>query len=194
MITANNGTVVGSANVTVTTETPPTNVTVAIRTIEKDSLRFGESTNITVEISSNISPLSLHEIIPAGWNLRRVTDEADAFKSSTNEWIWYNVNPGIQKTVIYRLTAPVNASIGTYHINGTISSSSGVIAVVQGDNTFTLEIIEFYRRLGSDSDKVETTDVLTAVRDWNNNTAPAGFERAITTQELLALIDEWLVS
>ncbi len=195
MITANNDTVAGSANVTVTAVKPPTNVTVAIRTIEKESLRLGESTNITVDISSNISQaLSLRENIPAGWNLTRVTVDVDAFKNSTNEGLWFNVEPGIHKTVIYRLTAPGNASIGTYHINGTISSSSGVIAVVQGDNTITLDIIAFYRRLGSDSDIVETTDVLTAVEDWRNNRAPSGFERAITTQEVLALIDEWIAS
>ncbi len=195
IVNATNGTVSGSANVNVTTVTPPTNVTIAIRTIEKESLHLGESTNITVDISSNISQaLNLREIIPAGWNLTRVTDDADAFKSSTNEWIWFDVKPGIHRTVIYRLTAPDNASIGTYHNNGTISSSTGVIAVVTGDNTITLDIIAFYRRLGSDSDKVETTDVLTAVEDWRNNTVPAGFERAITTQEVLALIEEWIVS
>jgi S-layer protein (TIGR01567 family) len=174
--------------------TPPTNVTVAIRTIEKESLRLGESTNITVDISSNISQaLSLHEIIPVGWNLTRISDGADGFKSNTNEWIWFNVSPGINRTVIYRLTASDNASIGTYHINGTISSS-GVIAVVQGDNTITLDIMAFYRRLGSDTHSVETTDVLTAAEDWRNNTIHAGFERAITTQELLALINEWMRS
>jgi endonuclease/exonuclease/phosphatase family metal-dependent hydrolase len=121
--------------------TPPANVTVtnAVRIIEKESLNPGESTNITVDISSNVSQtLSLHEIIPAGWNLRRISDDADAFKSSTNEWIWFNVSPGINKTVIYRLTAQDNASIGTYHINGTISSASGVIAVVQGDNNINV--------------------------------------------------------
>ena len=175
--------------------TPPTNVTVAIRTIENESLRLGESTIITVDISSDRSQaLSLHEIIPAGWNLTRVSDDADAFKSSTNEWIWFNVTPGINKTVIYRLTAPGDAPIGTYRINGTISSSSGVIAVVQGDDTITLDIIAFYRRLGINPDKVETTDVLTAVEDWRNNIAPDEFERSITTQELLALIDEWLTN
>jgi hypothetical protein len=195
MVTANNDTVAGSANVTVTTVTPPTNVTGALRTIEKESLRIGESTNITVDLSSNINQtLALREIIPSGWNLTRVTDDADAFKSRTNEWIWFSVNPESHKTVIYRLTAPDNASIGTYHINGTIISESGVIAVVQGDNTITLDIIAFYRRLSSDSAKVETTDVLTAVEDWKNNKVPAGFERAINTQELLGLIDEWLVS
>jgi uncharacterized protein (TIGR03118 family) len=167
----------------------------AMREIQSESLRIGKSTNITVDISSNMSQaLSLHEIIPAGWNLTRISDDADAFKSNTDEWIWFNVSPGINKTVIYRLTAPDNASIGAYHINGTISSSSGVIAVVQGDNTITLDIIAFYRRLGSDTNRVETTDVLTAAEDWRNNIVPAGFERAITTQELLALIDEWIRS
>src|SRR5659263_573795 len=119
--------------------TPPVNVTEAFRIIEKESLHPGESTNITVDISSNISQaMSLHEIIPAGWDLIRISDDADAFKNSTSESIWSNVSPGINKTVIYRLTAPDNASIGTYHINGTISGANGVIAVVQGDNTIIL--------------------------------------------------------
>ena len=173
--------------------TPPVNVTKAVRIIEKESLIPGGSTNITVDISSNISQaLSLHEITPAGWNLIRISDDADAFKNSTSESIWFNVSPGINKTVIYRLTAPDNTSIGTYHINGTISSASGVIAVVQGDNTITLDIKAFYRRLGNDTNKVETMDVLTAAEDWRNNKAPAGFEHAITTQEFLSLIDEWM--
>src|SRR5659263_161793 len=174
---------------------PPVNGTIAVRMIEKGSLLLGESTNITVDISSNMSQaLALHEIIPAGWNLTRISDDADAFKNSTSESIWFNVTPGINKTVIYRLTAPDNASIGTYHINGTISSASGVIAVVQGDNTITLGIKAFYRRLGSDTNTVETTDVLTAAEDWRNNKAPAGFEQAITTQEFLSLIDEWMMN
>ena len=96
---------------------PPANVTIASRIIEKESLRPGESTNITIDISSNMSQaLALHEIIPAGWNLTRISDDADTFKSNTSEWIWFNVTQGINKTVIYRLNAPDNASIGTYHI------------------------------------------------------------------------------
>jgi len=167
----------------------------AVRTIEKESLRSGESTNVTVNISSTSSQaLSLQEIIPAGWNLTRISDDADAFKSSTNEWVWFSVTPGINKTVVYRLTAPGNATIGTYHINGTVTNSSGVIAVVQGDSTITFDILAYYRRLGSDPNRVETTDVLRAIDDWKNSRAPAGFERPITTQELLALIEEWLMS
>jgi|GEM_PF-111499 len=175
--------------------TPPANVTKAVRIIEKESLRPGESTNITVDISSNMSQaLALHEIIPAGWNLTRISDDADAFKNSTSESIWFNVSPGINKTVIYRLTAPDNASIGTYHINGTISSASGVIATVGGNNIITLDmldIIAFYRRLGSETDRVETTDVLTAADDWRTGTAPTGFARPITSSELSDLIKEW---
>ncbi|CAG0960520.1 MAG: plastocyanin/azurin family copper-binding protein [Candidatus Methanoperedens sp.] len=174
---------------------PPANVTKAVRIIEKESLRPGESTNITVDISSNMSQaLALHEIIPAGWNLTRLSDDADAFKNSTSESIWFNVSPGINKTVIYRLTAPDNASIGTYHINGTISSASGVIATVGGNNIITLDtldIIAFYRRLGSETDRVETTDVLAAADDWRTGTAPAGFARPITSSELSDLIKEW---
>ena len=177
--------------------TPPANVTVtvAVRMIEKESLNPGESTNITVDISSNMSQaLSFHEIIPAGWNLTRISDDADTFKSNTSEWIWFNVTPGINKTVIYRLTAPDNASIGTYHINGTISSTSGVIADVQGDNTIKIDILAYYRGIGSDPNIVETTDLLKAMDDWRSGTAPAGFERAITTQELSDLINEWVIT
>ncbi|CAG0979495.1 hypothetical protein METP1_01691 [Methanosarcinales archaeon] len=185
----------GDNTITLNLIPPQPSVVNATRQIEKESLRQGESTNITIRISSNMNKaLALQELIPRGWNLTRISGDADAFNSRTSEWIWFNVSPGINKTVIYRLTAQDNASIGTYHINGTISSKSGVIAVVQGDNSITFDITAFYRRLGSDTNRIETTDVLTATDDWRNKIAPAGFERAITTQELLALIDEWISS
>ena len=173
----------------------PTNVTVAVRTIEKESLRIGESTTVTVNISSSTNQaFSLQEIIPAGWNLTQISDDADAFKNSTNEWIWFNVTPGVNKTVVYRLTAPGNATIGTYHIDGTVITSSEVVAIVQGDKTITLDITAYYGRLGSDPNVIETADVLTAIDDWVSSRGPAGFELPITTQQLLSLIDEWLRS
>ncbi len=101
------------------------------------------------------------------------------------------MTPGIIKTVIYTITAPTDAAIGTYYINGTISNSSGVIAVVGGNNIITLDILAYYRGLGSDPDTVETTDLLKAMDDWRNGMAPAGFVKPITKQELLALINEW---
>ncbi|MDL5502556.1 MAG: hypothetical protein QSU88_05000, partial [Candidatus Methanoperedens sp.] len=71
-----------------------------MRTIDKESLRFGESANVTVNISSSTGQaISLQEVIPAGWNLTKISDDADAFKNSTNEWIWFNVTPGVNKIV-----------------------------------------------------------------------------------------------
>ncbi len=164
----------------------------AARKIEKESLLFANSTNITVRISSNIiQALALQESIPEGWNLMKISDDADGFKNSTSEWVWSNVTPGIAKTVIYRITAPTSASIGTYYINGTISNSSGVIAIVGGDKIITLDIIAYYRRLGDDPDRVETMDLLKAMDDWRSGTKPVGFAHQITKQELLDLISEW---
>jgi len=163
----------------------------ATREIEKESLSPGESTNITVTISSDvIQALVLQESIPAGWKLTRISDDVDGFKNSTNEWAWSNVTPGIAKTVAYSIASPIDASLGTYYINGTISNSSGIVAV-GGNNIITLDILTYYRKLGSDPDRVETTDLLKAMDDWRTGTAPAGFANPITSLELSALIDEW---
>jgi Carboxypeptidase regulatory-like domain len=170
----------------------------AEREIKKQSLSQGESTNITIRINTNIiQALALKEVIPAGWNFTRISDDADDFRNSTNEWIWSNVTPGITKTVIYAITAPTDATIGTYYINGTIKNSSGIIAVVGGNNIITLElmpeldILAYYRGLGSDPDRVETTDLLKAMDDRRSKTVPAGFANPITNQELSVLINEW---
>lgn len=163
----------------------------ATREIEIES-HPGNSTNITVRISSNmIQALALQEIIPMGWNLTRISDDADGFKDSTNEWIWSNATPGITETVIYKITAPASASIGAYYISGTISNSSGVITIVGGDKIITHDIFTYYRRLGSDPDRVETRDLLKAMDDYRSGTVPAGFARPIRSQELLVLINEW---
>jgi hypothetical protein len=164
----------------------------ATRKIEKESLRLGESTNITISINSNvIQALALQESIPAGWNLKTISDDADDFNNNSNEWVWLNVTPGITRTVIYTITAPAGASIGTYYINGTISNSSGVIAIVGENKMITLDIFEYYRRLGSYTDILETTDLLKAIDDWGSRTAPIGFVRPLKNNELNALIKEW---
>ena len=111
----------------------------AVRDIERQTLAPGESTNVTVIITNNVSQsLSLDEDIPAGWNLTRVSDDADAYKPSTNEWVWFSVGAGETKTVIYRLTVPDNASEGNYNITGQISNVSGVIDTVKGEDTITV--------------------------------------------------------
>jgi len=104
------------------------------------------------------------------------------------------VTPGITRTVIYSITAPAGTSIGTYYINGTISNSSGIIANVGENNIITLDIVEYYRRLGGNPDILETTDLLIAIDDWRSGKAPAGFARPLTNNELKALINEWAMT
>ena len=111
----------------------------AVRDIEKQTLAPGESTNVTVTITNNVAQsLSLDEDIPEGWSLTRVSDDANSYKPSTNEWVWFSVNAGETKTVIYRLTVPENATEGNYSIVGRISNASGVIDTVKGDDIITV--------------------------------------------------------
>lgn len=167
----------------------------AERKINKESLRLGRSTNITILINSSANQsLVLQELIPRGWNLTRISDDADGFKDSSNEWAWLNVSSGATRTLTYRLTSPDDADIGTYYINGTITTQNGEIKVVKGNNTITLDIFAYYRRLGSDPEKLETSDLLRAMDDWRNGTAPPGFARQITTHELTDLVNEWALA
>ena len=57
-----------------------------------------------------------------------------------------------------------------------------------------IDILAYYRRLGSDPDRVETTDLIKAMDDSSSKTAPSGFARPITIPELSALINEWVMT
>ncbi|CAG0958902.1 hypothetical protein METP3_00704 [Methanosarcinales archaeon] len=108
----------------------------ASRSIEHKNLNAGGSTNVTVTITSNLDHgLSLMETPPSGWTLVRVSDDANAFKDSTNEWVWFKIDAGMTKTVDYRLDIPSNATPGTYSIYGSITNASEIIASVTGENT-----------------------------------------------------------
>lgn len=163
-----------------------------IREIEKESLRFGESTNVTIKINGDLKQsFVLQESIPQGWILKRISDDAMGFKNTTNEWVWPNITPGVTRTVIYQLTNSAGANMGTYYINGTLGNMSGAITGVGGNNMITLDIYTYYRKLGNNPDKVETRDVLIAMDDWGNRKAQDGFARPISINELSTLIDEW---
>jgi hypothetical protein len=54
-----------------------------------------------------------------------------------------------------------------------------------------MEIIDYYKSLGTNKSNVETTDLLKAADDWSNNRTVDGFTSPITTQQLLILADEW---
>ncbi|MCK5660446.1 MAG: hypothetical protein KAH86_03735, partial [Methanosarcinales archaeon] len=164
----------------------------AIRNIEHQTLAPGSSTNITVTITNNLDQaLVLQEIIPAGWTFTRVSDDSSAFKSSTNEWVWFNVGAGATKVVKYSVTMPSDTPGGTYYINGSIANSNGMIAFVSGENSISSDILSYYRSLGEDPNRVETSDLLQASEDWTRGVIVPGFTEPITTQQLLMLADEW---
>jgi hypothetical protein len=164
----------------------------AKRKIENKSILPRESTIISVSIAGNANALALHEILPEGWNVTRGTNSADAFKNSTNEWVWKSIETN--KTVTYTLTAPRNISIGTYQINGTIIDANGKLANVKGDNSVKIDILEFYRRLGDDPGVIETIDLLRAFDDFRNNIVPQGFNRPLNAEDVDELVNEWINS
>jgi hypothetical protein len=116
----------------------------ASRTIDPKVVQPGGEVGITVEFTSLVDHtvgFIMQEIIPAGWNFTRGTDDADSFKNSTKEWLWSSgVGAGATKTVTYTLTVPIGAEPGEYVINGTVSAS-GVVNPTGGDTTITVILL-----------------------------------------------------
>ncbi len=170
----------------------------AYRTIEDMSLIAGGNTKVTVSVKNDgvVRSLSLKESIPSGWKLAVISDDANSFKTSTNEWAWYSAESNSVKTVNYRLYVPYNTAQGTYNINGNIATSDTTIGV-KGDNTITIgkeDILQYYRGMNFCYNIVETNDLLKAADDWTHNIIPSGFSASITTTQLLTLADEWIAS
>jgi hypothetical protein len=82
-------------------------------------------------------------------------------------------------------------TFGALRLKDTISNSSGVRVIVDGESAISSDILSYYRSLGSNPNTVETTDLLKAADDWSSDTAPPGFSAPITTVQLLALADKW---
>ena len=108
----------------------------ADRTIEKNALTAGSETNVIVIIKNDntqSSSIALEESIPSGWILTRISDDADVFKTDTNEWVWFAGN-NTDKNVKYKINIPSGTAPGTYMINGKITTSNTTINVT-GYNT-----------------------------------------------------------
>jgi hypothetical protein len=117
---------------------------VATRTIDPKVVQPGEQVGITVVFQNvlNVSKaFALQEVIPAGWGFTRGTDDADQFKNSTKEWVWFTVGAGANKTVTYTLTVPIGATPGDYVVNGTVTGN-GTANPVGGDTTITVSAAE----------------------------------------------------
>ncbi len=180
---------------------PPSSIVGANRIIDKMTLTAGSETGITVTLKNDgvIRAFSLKETMPSTpsvWTITRVSDNANEFKASTNEWAWLAVASNAVKTVKYNVKVPPSTKPGTYYISGYMKAS-GVTINVKGDNTIYVvqgDILAYYRGLNVYPNIVETVDLLRAADDWIGNIVPPGFSVPITTQQLLTLADEWRVS
>jgi hypothetical protein len=117
----------------------------ASRTINPKVVEPGDHVAITVVFKNllNVSKsFALKEVIPAGWEFARGTDDAFIFKSGPPpEWLWIGVGAGATKTVTYNLTVPVDAEAGNYTISGTVTSSNpDTENPVLGDATITVRV------------------------------------------------------
>jgi hypothetical protein len=116
----------------------------ASRTIDPKVVQPGDEVEITVVFQNllNMSKsFALKEVIPAGWGFTRGTDDADQFKNSTKEWVWFTLGAGANKTVTYNLTVPIDAAPGDYVVNGTVTGN-GTENLVGGDTTITVSAEE----------------------------------------------------
>lgn len=108
------------------------------RTIDSNMLTAGSVTNVTVVIQNDITQaLALQEIVPPGFVITRISDDANDFRASTGEWIWITVANNATKTVKYKITVPSDTAAGIYGIKGNISTT-GNTKNVAGDYTITV--------------------------------------------------------
>jgi hypothetical protein len=142
------------------------------RTIEKNVLTAGNGTDVTVIIRiDNIQQsLSIKESIP-GWSLTRISDDADQFKATTNEWLWIKVENNTVKTVKYRLTVPPNTTSGVYTINGIITTSNGTTSIPTGTIQVTSSSGSGSSSSGSSGDSTYPTTTATPKKNETNVTA-----------------------
>lgn len=115
------------------------------RTIKNDTVHTGDVVKVIVEIQNdNVSrSLSLQETIPSGWELTRNDDDADTFKPNSKEWVWIGMSRGSPHVVLYNITIPSDANVGTYNISGNITTNatgnnSTIKIPVSGDNKITI--------------------------------------------------------
>lgn len=180
----------GKQLITITkSQEPKPTVVTAVRTISM----IGKEATVTVTLKNDGTgrALSLGEMIPQGLTLTKISDDADQFKSSTNEWVWFAIEANAIKTVKYKLTISDVSKI--YNVDGSITTK-GIVTSVTGDHIVSVikgDILAYYRGLGMFHDIVETSDLLKAADNWRKNIIPPGFSRSITTIELMKLADEW---
>ncbi|CAG0988543.1 MAG: hypothetical protein OIN86_04085 [Candidatus Methanoperedens sp.] len=155
----------------------------ADRTIEKNALTAGSETSITIIIKNDntqLSSIALEESIPPGWNLTRISDDADVFRTATNEWVWYGGN-NTDKNVKYKINIPSGTAPGTYMINGKIKTSNTTINVT-GYNT--IKVSGSVSGGSSSGSSIDGTPTITPVKSAN---ATASQTETVTAQPTVTI-------
>jgi len=97
----------------------------ATRDISTQTVRPGETFTVTVMITANqdiYAPI-LDENPPSGWTVTPIENGGATFKESEIKWLWLEMlSAGTSKTVVYNITVPTDAEIGTYYVTGSISA------------------------------------------------------------------------
>lgn len=116
-------------------------IATARRTIETVYLVPGESTEVDVAFTSLLDErksFAIRENVPTGWTLTRISDDASAFQSSSNTWLWFSVDADATKIITYSLTVPEDAAAGNYEISGMLTAAKVSISII-GDTTITVQ-------------------------------------------------------
>jgi len=172
----------------------------ATRIVEPDTIAPGETVQVTVEFESlleYVEMFALVEDIPPGWGFARVDDDADFIdEDDAIWWYWIEVAAGTNRTVVYTLTAPVDAVTGEYPLEGVVKAG-GVDNPVLGHDTILvawLDIVEHYRDNFGEPGVCDLDSVLAMVSHWNRDVTPGGFDQPPTLDDILDMISCWLAT
>jgi parallel beta-helix repeat protein len=174
------------------------NVTIKNSNIEGDGIKLVGSTGNRI-YHNNIKNSSKTAFFQDGTRQTWWTGSYDSLDN--NSWdngypdggnYWWNYN-GADNFKGPNQDMPGSDGIGDipYNISGGAGAKDRYPIMRENGWISTCDILSYYRGLGDDPIIVETTDLLKAADDWSNNIIPPGCDSSITTQQLLALADEW---
>ena len=105
------------------------------RTISDTTVAPGDMFTVTVavDITGTVYGPTLDEDVPAGWTVAEVSSDSATYSAGTTSWLWGGEQT-TDKTVVYEVTVPTDATDGTYDIAGT------VLATIDGPTTIERDV------------------------------------------------------
>jgi len=116
------------------------------RTISPTTVAPGDTFTVTVDvdITGTVYGPLLNESLPAGWTITEVDNAGAAHTTGTTKWLWSGAQT-TDKTVIYNVTVPTDATPGSYPVTGTVLATVAGETIgpftVTGDDRVTVDAI-----------------------------------------------------